>query len=77
MDWDELKRIVSSSDKIIIIDQGKPSFVITTFDYYKNNFISSKDDSIESDEDDSKDVRKDVKNESIEDSDLTIDDLPF
>lgn len=74
MNWDELKKIVSSSDKIIIVDdKGEPSFVVTTFDYYKKHFTLP----------DSKSADKDQNNQdkdkekSIHEDDLSIDDLPF
>lgn len=73
MNWDELKKIVSSSDKIIIIDKGEPSFVVTTFDYYKKHFAPLKS-TPEQGEDK---TFQDKAAKSVNEDDLSIDDLPF
>ena len=72
MDWDELKKVVSSSDKIIIVDKGEPSFVVTTFDYYRKNCIQQS-----APEDKKEEDIKNEKEKSVDENDLTIDDLPF
>ena len=72
MDWDKFKKVVLSSDKVIIVDKGEPLFVVTTFDYYRKNCAQQ---SISEDK-----KEEDIKNEkenSVDENDLTIDDLPF
>ena len=68
MELNELKKIIKTSkDKVVIVENGKPLFVVTLFE----------DKSLENNEK----VAEPEKNERIEDKDsekeLTLEDLPF
>ncbi len=75
MSWEELKKIISSSDnKVIIVEDGKPVYVLMSFDYYQKHFESidgKNKENYEGEKDERKTEKEDKRGE------LTIDDLPL
>lgn len=63
MDFDEIKQFISANEeKVIFIENGKPTIVLMSFDAYKKRF-------------DFKEEEK--KNISKKKDDLKVEDLPF
>ena len=70
MDLEEIKKFIKSkNDKIIVVEKGKPIFVIASIDYFKDNPDSLKSASLVDD--------KTGKKIDKSPDELSIDDLPF
>ena len=80
MNWEEIEKIIKTEGgKFIIVEDGKPRLVITSFDDYKNRLVSRASD-IENQKEDKKGIlHGDWEKSSIAESkdELTIDDLPL
>ena len=68
MDINDIKQFIpEDGEKIILMENGKPVVVLMSFNTYKKEFKSAKQDRIHNDEE----VNQERKKE------LTIEDLPF
>jgi prevent-host-death family protein len=70
MDLNEIKKIVEADGgKFIIVENGEPVMVITSFEEYKRKLSLSKNDS---EKKDSKEIPEELKSEE-----LKVEDLPL
>jgi len=73
MDFEEIKEIIKADGgKIIIIEDGKPVMVITSFEDYRKN-LRQKPEKLNFPE---KKIEKQLPKE-LEEDELKIEDLPF
>lgn len=67
MDLNEIKQLIESDGgKFIIVENGKPLMVITSFEEYKKKFINKKNNP----------VKKPIPKE-LQDGELKLEDLPL
>jgi len=70
MDFEEIKKIIEADGgKFIIIENGEPVMVITSFEEYKKKVLGSK-------EDQPKKERKPLP-EELKEEELKVEDLPL
>ena len=63
MDFDEIRQFISADEeKVILMENGKPTIVLMSFNAYKKRFVLKEN------------KRKDVSREKDE---LKVEDLPF
>ena len=64
MDFNEIKNLIpQDGEKVILVENGKPTVVLMSFDVYKKRFENAE--------------RGRIKNEEKTKDELTIEDLPF
>ncbi|OIP75810.1 hypothetical protein CO121_01805 [bacterium (Candidatus Gribaldobacteria) CG_4_9_14_3_um_filter_36_15] len=65
MDFDDIRQFISADgEKVILVEDGKPTIVLMSFDTYRKNFNFNKEEK-----------QQEVVQKGKED--LTLEDLPF
>jgi prevent-host-death family protein len=73
MDFQELKQLINSNgERIILVENGKPTIVLMSFEDYRKMAQGSESREIEKPE-----IQNNQIQENRERKELTLDDLPF
>lgn len=75
MEFEELKKLVKNKERIILVEEGKPSFVLLSFEDYKK-IVGLNPGKEESEKEDIS-QKEEGKKESSQGEDLTLEDLPL
>ena len=79
MDFNEIKDIIQiNGGKFIIVENGKPTMVIMSFDDFKQNLRKPYQSSLQDFQNQEKDVQTSTEEAQIEkENKLTVEDLPL